>query len=98
MSMLQFVCTQFECQTVIFDPYIEPNQVLPLQARMDLGALAMKGYSTFPKAPALQEPRHQIVLCHFRTLIVVVLTLGKDTVVVFYSPSRPDWKINNIKY
>ena len=25
------------------------------------GAMAMKGYSAFPKAPALLEPHHQIV-------------------------------------
>ena len=31
---------------------------------MDLGAIAMKGYSTFPKAPALVKPHHQIVKCH----------------------------------
>ena len=30
-------------------------------ARVDLGAMAMKGYSAFPKAPALLEPHHQIV-------------------------------------
>ena len=36
-------------------------QVLPLQVRVDLGAMAMKEYSTFTKAPALLEPRHQIV-------------------------------------
>ena len=40
---------------------IEPYQVLPLQARVDLGVIAMKEYSAFPKAPALLEPRHQIV-------------------------------------
>ena len=28
---------------------------------MDLGAMAMKGCSTFPKLPASLEPRHQIV-------------------------------------
>ena len=38
-----------------------PYQVLPLRARMDLGAMAMKEYSTFPKAPALLEPHHEIV-------------------------------------
>ena len=27
------------------------DQVVPLQARVDLGAMAMKGYSTFPKCP-----------------------------------------------
>ena len=47
---------------VLFDPYIRPYQVLlPLRARVDLGAMAMKGYSAFFKAPALLEPYHQIV-------------------------------------
>ena len=31
---------------------------------MDLGEIAMKGYSAFRKAPALLEPHHQIVYCH----------------------------------
>ena len=34
--------------------------MLPLQARVDLGVMAMKGCSAFPKAPALLEPHHQI--------------------------------------
>ena len=38
-----------------------PYQMLPLRARVDLGAMAMKGYSTFPKAPTLLEPHHQMV-------------------------------------
>ena len=33
---------------------------------MDLGAIAMKTYSALPKAPALQKPHHQIVLCHIQ--------------------------------
>ena len=37
---------------------------VPLQARGDVGAIAMKEYSTFPIAPALLESRHQIVYCH----------------------------------
>ena len=32
--------------------------MLPLQARVDLGAMAMKRYSAFPKAQALLEPHH----------------------------------------
>ena len=32
-----------------------------LQARVDLGAMTMKEYSAFPKAPALRELHHQIV-------------------------------------
>ena len=36
-------------------------QVQPLRVRVDLGAIVIKGYSAFPKAPALLEPHHQIV-------------------------------------
>ena len=32
--------------------------MLPRRARVDLGAMAIKGYSAFPKAPALLEPQH----------------------------------------
>ena len=32
---------------------IEPHQVLPLRTRADLEAMAIKGYSVFPKTPAL---------------------------------------------
>ena len=39
-------------------------QVLPLRVRVDLGEMAIKGYSAFSKAPALLEPHHQIVWCH----------------------------------
>ena len=48
-------------QFVLFDPWIGPFQVLPLRARVDLGAMAMKGYTAFPKAPALLKPHHQFV-------------------------------------
>ena len=40
--------------------------MLPLWARVDLGAMAMKGYSALPKAPAILEPYHQIVYCHIQ--------------------------------
>ena len=36
---------------------IQPiDQVLPFQARVDQGAMTMKRFSAFPKAPALLEP------------------------------------------
>ena len=35
--------------------------MLPLQATLDKGMMVIKGYSAFPRALALQEPRHQIV-------------------------------------
>ena len=34
--------------------------MLTLRVRVDLEAMAMKGYSAFPKAPALLELHHQI--------------------------------------
>ena len=36
-----------------FDSSIGPYQVIPLQARVDLGPMAMKGYSALPKASAI---------------------------------------------
>ena len=39
--------------------------MLPLQARVDLRAMAIKGYSTFLKAPALLKPPHQILVGMF---------------------------------
>ena len=62
--------------------------MLPFRARVDLGAVPMKRYSAFPKAPALLEPYHQIVLCHIRTLVGGVLPLCRDAVGVFCNPSR----------
>ena len=35
--------------------------MLPLQAKVDLGAMAVKEYSAFPKASALLEPHYQII-------------------------------------
>ena len=51
---------------VIFNQWIGPYQVLPCRARVDLGAMAMKGYSALPKTPALLEPHHQIIYCHIQ--------------------------------
>ena len=39
-------------KTVLFDQLIRPYQVLPLRVRVDQGAMAMRGYSAFPTAPA----------------------------------------------
>ena len=52
-------------ETSLFNPLIEAYHVLTLRVRVDLGAIAMKGYSTFPKFSRLQ-PRHQIILCHIQ--------------------------------
>ena len=57
---MSFVCTQFKCQTDLFDPKIGQYQVLPLRVTVDLGTTAMNWYSTFSKAPGL-EPNYQII-------------------------------------
>ena len=57
---------QFYFSLVLFDPLIGLFQVPPLRARVDLGAIAIKGYSVFLKAPALTEPHHQIAKCHIQ--------------------------------
>ena len=44
---------------------IRPYQELPLRVKADLGAMVMKRYSTFPKAPKL-ESYYQIVKCHIQ--------------------------------
>ena len=35
--------------------------MLPLRSRVDLGAMAMKGYSAIPKVPALLEPHLRLL-------------------------------------
>ena len=46
---------------ILFNLQIEPYQVLPFRARVDLGAMAMKGCFAFAKAPVSLEPHDQIV-------------------------------------
>ena len=58
----QFLCQsiQFKCQTVLFDPLIVPYQVLQLRAKVNLGAMAMNGYTAFSNAPVLLKTHQQI--------------------------------------
>ena len=60
--------------------------MLPFQARVNLGVMAMEEYSAFSKAPALLKPHHQIVYKDTRWGGVVPLC--RDAVGVFYRPSR----------
>ena len=65
--------------------------MLPLQARVDLEAMLMKGCFTFPKAPALLEPHHQTsdwLLSYQDTRWRGVLPLCREAVGVFYSLSQ----------
>ena len=60
--------------------------MLPLRARLDLGMIAMKGYSAFPKALELLEP--QIFLVISRTLVGGILPEVKSV----YSTAPQDWE------
>ena len=65
--------------------------MLPPRARVDLGVMAMKGYSTLPKASALAEPHHQIVWSHIQdSHWEEVLPLSREAVSVLYSLSGLD--------
>ena len=56
--LFQAVQFRISAQFILFDPLIGPYQLLPFQASVNLGAMAMKGYSTFGKAQALLEPHN----------------------------------------
>ena len=80
---------QLNDQTVLFlTIQFDPFRCFTIRARVDLGAMAIKGDSAFPKAPALLEPHHQIDSCYKQYVYGGVLPLCRNAVVVFYSPSR----------
>ena len=56
--------------------------------RVNLGEMAMKEYSAFPKAPVLLETHHQIVQCHNQDTRLGVPPLSKEAVGAFYRPSQ----------
>ena len=53
----------------LFDPQMGPEQVPPLWVRVDPGVMAMKGHSTFPKAPELKSHRQMGFIIMSRILI-----------------------------
>ena len=59
--LIQTIQLSINMQLVLFNPLIGPYQLLPFRARVNLGAMAMKGCSAFPKAPVSLKPHHQIV-------------------------------------
>ena len=67
--------------------------MLPLRARVDLGAMAMKGYSAFPKVPALLEPHQQIVYCHIQDTRWRVGSYPSAEKQSVYSIAPADWAI-----
>ena len=54
---VKYYYSQTFCKSVLFDPNIEVNQVLPLQFREDMRVMIIKEDSTFTKTP---RPHHQM--------------------------------------
>ena len=81
--------SSFENDKFLFDPLMGPKQVLPLQLRVDLGVIVMKGYSAFPKASWL-EPCYLMQPSVISKILVGkgILLLCRDAVGVFYCPIR----------
>ena len=59
--------------------------------------MAMKGYSAFPKAPALLEPHYKIVFCHIHETRWGVVPLCRGAFGIFYRPSRLGKDISGFK-
>ena len=58
-----FIFTQFH--GFQHNKWVNSSIWLPFRVRVDLEVIAMKAYSTFPKAAGLNS-HHQIVCCHFQ--------------------------------
>ena len=61
--------------------------MLPLSAKVDLGVMAMKEYSEFPKALASLEHHHRIVYCHIQGTRWGCLSFCREAVGIFYGSS-----------
>ena len=62
--------------------------MLPLRVRIDLWAMAMKGLSTFPKAPASLEPHFQIIYCHIQDTSWGIIPFCREAIGIFSRPNR----------
>ena len=62
-------------------------QMLPLRAKVDLEAMAVKGYSVSPKLQHYWNLSIRLFSVISRTLVGGGVTLCRDSVGVFYSPS-----------
>ena len=67
-----------------------PQQVLPIWVKVDLGVMATKRYSTFPKAPGL-EPRHQMQFSVVSKTLIEREVLLSAEMQLAYSTIPADW-------
>ena len=83
---MPFIWAQLKCQTVVFHPEIGLYQLLTLRARVDLGAMAMKG-----------SP-HSLKLLHYWNLTIRFFSVITWTLVKWqsvYSIALADWAVMN---
>ena len=86
-----FVCTQFKCQTVLFDPLIGPFQVLPLQVRVHLGSNGYEEVLYIAQSSSITRALPSDCLISYPGHLLGregELPLCRDVVYVFYIPSQ----------
>ena len=72
--------------------------MLPVRPRVNLGVIAIKAYSAFPKGPALLELHHQIVYCHISmTLIAGEGSYSFVEMLLMYSVASAYWAKNRVR-
>ena len=87
-SQMNIETVQF--QTIHFSLSMQFNsiwliQMLPLRARVDLGAMTIKEYPALPKASALLEPHHQIVLVSYPGHLLVGYYPSAEKLLEYYT-------------
>ena len=78
-------------QSVLFNPYRGPYQVLSFRVRVDLEAMAMTGCSAFPNAPALLETSRSDCLVSYLGHTLRVGSYPSAEVDSVYSTAPVDW-------
>ena len=61
------------------------------------GSGGKEGVSTFPKAPALQEPHHQIVRCYIQDTRLRGVSYACADVQSVYSTAPADWAVVRLR-
>ena len=69
--------------------------MLPLRVRVDLGAMAMNGYSTFPKSPSLAMRWFNVI---YRTLVDKEGSYPSAEMQLVYSTVSTDWAKRILSY
>ena len=68
------------------------------QPRVDLGSMAMKRYTAFPKAFALLETHHKIVLYHTQDTCWVSFTPSGEMQSVYFTAPYPTSRLGDIHF